>query len=229
MKKIISISIVLILTVLSIWAWVASRETAPLTTEGGGAEHVQATTFTIIAFGDSLTAGYGLPLSESYPAQLEVRLREAGYRAKVINAGVSGETTKGNLERAPFIRDQNPDIVLIGIGGNDALRYLPVEETEKNMRAAIETFLTSKNPPSIILLRMQAPLNAGFAYKKSFDALYETLSDEYKITLVPFYTKEMFLNPEYKLDDGIHFNKAGYTKVIDDYILEAVEDILSQH
>ncbi len=179
----------------------------------------------IIAFGDSLTAGYGLPLSESYPAQLEVKLREGGYSAKVINAGVSGETTRGNLERAPFIRNQNPDIVLLGIGGNDALRYLPLEETEKNMRSTIEILLSGEQAPHVILLRMQAPLNAGSDYKRSFDALYETLSKEYGITLVPFYTNEIYQNPEYKLDDGIHFNKAGYAKVISLYLLDAVKQI----
>ena len=181
----------------------------------------------IIAFGDSLTAGYGLPLSESYPAQLELRLREAGYSARVINAGVSGETTRGNLERAQFIRNQNPDIVLLGIGGNDALRYLPIEETEKNMRDTITILQSGESPPEVVLLRMQAPITSGLGYKKTFDALYETLSDEYNLILIPFYTKEVFLNPDYKLDDGIHFNGAGYAFIIDEYMLDEIESLLS--
>ncbi len=173
----------------------------------------------IIAFGDSLTAGYGLPLSESYPAQLETRLREEGYSVKVINAGVSGETTRGNLERATFIRNQNPDIVLLGIGGNDALRYLPIEETEKNMRTTIEILLRGEDAPRIVLLSMQAPLSSGLGYKQQFDTLYTTLRDEYNLTLAPFYTNEAFLNPAYKLDDGIHFNKEGYAFIVRTYLL----------
>ncbi len=180
----------------------------------------------IIAFGDSLTAGYGLPLSDSYPAQLEAKLREEGYPTNVINAGVSGETTRGNLERAPFIRNQNPDIVLLGIGGNDALRYLPIGETGKNMRATIEILMSGESTPKVILLRMQAPLNAGSDYKKSFDALYETLSTEYKLTLAPFYTDEVFQNLDYKQDDGIHFNREGYAFIVDTYLFDVVTGLL---
>ncbi len=183
----------------------------------------------IIAFGDSLTAGYGLPLSESYPAQLQERLQSEGYSVKVINAGVSGETTRGNLERASFIRNQNPDIVLLGIGGNDALRYLPIEETEKNMRATIETLQGGEDAPRIVLLHMQAPITSGLGYKQKFDTLYEDLSDEYDLTLVPFYTKEVFLNPDYKLDDGIHFNREGYAYIVEEYLLEEVLNLLSRH
>jgi acyl-CoA thioesterase-1 len=197
---------------------------APTTAPSPEGEVVSETR--IIAFGDSLTAGYGLPLSESYPTQLETRLKEKGYSVRVINAGVSGETTRGNLERATFIRNQNPHIVLLGIGGNDALRYLPIEETEKNMRATIEALTEGSGPPHIVLLRMQAPITSGLGYKQKFDGLYETLSDEYDLTLVPFYTKEVFLNPEYKLDDGIHFNKEGYAFIIEEYILPELTALL---
>jgi acyl-CoA thioesterase-1 len=182
----------------------------------------------IVAFGDSLTAGYGIPLTESYPAQLEARLKEKGYSVTVVNAGVSGETTRGNLERALFIRNQNPDIVLLGIGGNDALRLLPFEETEKNMRETITTLQSGDVVPQIVLLQMQAPLTSGLGYKQKFDALYETLSEEYNLMLVPFYTREVFLNPEYKLDDGIHFNKAGYAFVVEEYLLEPLIDLLKK-
>jgi len=178
--------------------------------------------FTIIAFGDSLTAGYGLPSSESYPAQLGKRLIEAGYDVSVINSGVSGETTRGNLERAQFIRDQNPDIVLLGIGGNDALRILPLSETRNNMRETIETLQSGDNPPVILLLQMQAPLNAGVAYKEEFDSLYTSLALETDVTLVPFLTEEVFLDANNKLNDGIHLNRVGYGKVVDLYIVPEV-------
>jgi acyl-CoA thioesterase-1 len=183
---------------------------------------------TIIAFGDSLTAGYGVFQTEAYPAQLERALRERGYSVSVINSGVSGETTRGNLERANFIRSQTPDIVILGIGGNDALRTLPLEETEKNMRATVEILQSGEYPPHVLLLQMQAPINAGREYKEGFDALYETLSIDYGLVLVPFMTEEIFLNPEYKLPDGIHYNRAGYQKVIEHHILPALMEVLDK-
>lgn len=215
--------LIILIIAAGIAVFVATQESAPipastLTEEVGEA----VKPFTIIAMGDSLTAGYGLPLSESYPAQLEARLNEAGYAVRVINAGVSGETTRGNLERASFIRNQNPDIVLLGIGGNDALRFLPLSETEVNLRTTIETLMSGDNPPMLILLGMQAPLNAGPAYKQSFDALYTSLADEYEITLIPFITEDVFLDPLLKLEDGIHLNNAGYARVVDTYLIPAL-------
>lgn len=177
---------------------------------------------TIIAFGDSLTAGFGLPANESYPAQLEKMLNDSGWSARVINAGVSGETTRGNLERASFIRSQNPDMVLLGIGGNDALRMLPFEETKKNISNTIETLKSGENPPEIILLIMQAPLSSGASYKQSFDSLYSDLADTYNLKTSRFITEEVFFDNSKKLSDGIHFNKDGYEKIARDYILPVV-------
>ena len=183
---------------------------------------------TIVAFGDSLTAGYGLPLTDAYPAQLETALREKGISVKVVNAGVSGETTEGNKERAAFIRSQNPDVVLLGIGGNDALRQLSVEDAKANIVETVRTLKGGTNPPVIILLQMQAPLNAGLAYKRDFDAMYTAISDSEKIILVPFLTAEVFLNSANKLPDGIHLNQQGYKIVIDKYIVPTLIPVLSQ-
>lgn len=183
---------------------------------------------TIIAFGDSLTAGYGLPINESYPAQLDAALKAQGKQVTVINAGVSGETTRGNLERAEFIRSQNPDIVLLGIGGNDALRALPVSDTKANMIQTIETLKSGENPPVVILLKMQSPLNAGLSYKREFDAMYEEVAESEEIILVPFLTAEIFLKQENKLSDGIHLNKVGYSQVVQDYLVEPVVEVIEK-
>lgn len=180
----------------------------------------------IVAFGDSLTAGYGLMASEAYPAQLESRLEAEGYSVTVINAGVSGETTRGNLERVEFIKLQKPDLVLLGIGGNDALRALPLSETRANISATIEALQAGENPPLVVLLQMQAPLNAGFGYKQSFDALYEELAEQYRIRLVPFLTTELFFDADNKLGDGIHYNQVGYQKVVEMYLLPEVREVL---
>jgi len=182
--------------------------------------------YKIIAFGDSLTAGYGLPSAESYPNQLEVALFRDGYDVQVINSGVSGETTRGNLERASFIRSQNPDIVLLGIGGNDALRALSLSDTIKNIVETIDILQSGESPPVVILLGMQAPLNSGSVYKRDFDAMYKNISASKKVELVPFITPEVFLRPEYKLPDGIHLNRNGYKKIIELYILNSVKDAL---
>lgn len=182
----------------------------------------------IIAFGDSLTAGFGLPESESYPFLLEAALRERGHRVTVINAGVSGETTRGNLERANFIRRQNPDVVLLGIGGNDALRRLPLSETRANIRSTVETLLSGYNPPVVILLRMQAPLTAGLAYKRDFDALYDEVARDFRLPIVPFLTAEVFLDASNKLPDGIHLNFQGNQIVVNEYLLPMVLEVLSR-
>ena len=182
---------------------------------------------TIISFGDSLTAGYNLPAQESYPALLEERLTAKGYSVKVVNSGVSGETSRGNLERAQFIRSQNPTIVLLGTGGNDALRSLPVTETKSNIEKTIRILQSGESPPKVILLAMQSPLNSGVAYKQSFDAIYGSVADAFDIPLVPFITEEIFLDEANLLPDGIHLNKGGYGKVVDQHILPAVTDILN--
>jgi len=181
----------------------------------------------IVAFGDSLTAGYGLSASAAYPAQLEDVLVAAGFDVSVINSGVSGETSRGNLERANFIAKQNPDVVILGIGGNDALRQLSVSETQKNIEQTIDILRNdSVISPVIILLQMQAPLSAGLGYKREFDAIYENISDTKRVILVPFLTSELFFKPENKLADGIHYNQAGYRQAVDLYIFPMVKEVL---
>jgi len=183
---------------------------------------------TIIAFGDSLTAGYGLPVSDSYPAQLETALRAKGLSVSIINSGVSGETTRGNLERAKFIRSQNPDIVILGIGGNDALRNLPVSETKSNIEETVKVLQSGENPPVVILLKMQGPINSGLAYKRDFDAIYEEVAKSYNLILVPFLTAELFLDSANKLNDGIHYNATGYQKVVDQHLVPVLEEVIEQ-
>lgn len=182
----------------------------------------------IIAFGDSLTAGYGVAQADAYPAQLEASLNKAGYKVRVINAGVSGETTRGNLERAQFIRSQDPDLVILGIGGNDALRALPLEETKKNISNTIDILRGGENPPAVLLLQIQAPLNAGISYKEEFDKIYTDISKTKKIKLISFITPSIFLDPRNKLEDGIHFNKLGYEKVVEEYIFPLVREVISE-
>jgi acyl-CoA thioesterase I len=219
MKKIISTSLIVVCVAVGVWYLLGIRTPAPrppLTTA------TSTTSLTIVAFGDSLTAGYGIPLADAYPSQLERLLRSEGYDVTVVNAGVSGETSAGARERAQFVRNQQPAIVLLGIGGNDALRFLPVSEATANIRAVLTTLLSGNDPPKVILLGIQAPLNAGFAYKAGFDRMYPDLADEFAVPLAPFVVKGVTFNPDYTTSDGIHLNREGYRLIIDEYLAPAV-------
>ncbi len=125
--KILSVLLSVCLALLVSWYLVRQTKSVEVTSDT-----VEKGSYVIVAFGDSLTAGYGLPLYESYPQQLEEALKAKGLDVSVINAGVSGETSSGNNERASFIKDQNPDMIIWGIGGNDALRALSVMEMKKH-------------------------------------------------------------------------------------------------
>lgn len=176
----------------------------------------------IVAFGDSLTAGYNLALDDAYPAQLERLLRERGYAVEVINAGVSGETSAGGVRRASFIRSLNPDIVLFGLGGNDALRLLPEEALEQNLEAALQTLLAGPEAPRVLLLGMRAPANADRTYRVGFDQIYPRVAKRFAVPLIPFWLEGVALDPRYTLPDGIHPNREGYAKVIEAHILPAL-------
>jgi acyl-CoA thioesterase-1 len=191
-----------------------------------GSEKSEGPKFRIIAVGDSLTAGYDLPLSESYPEILEKKLMEAGADVEVVNAGVSGETTAGLLERAGFISGQKPDLLLITIGGNDAFRNLPLKNTKENITEALRIFKRSVRAQDIYLLRIEAVANAGLGYRKEFNGMYEEIAEAEGVNVLPFVVKEVFLDPKRMLPDGIHPNRIGYEFIVDTYIFpEIVEKV----
>jgi len=108
------------------------------------------------------------------------------------------------------------------------LRLLPLEDTRKNIKETISILQSGENPPVIVLLQMKGPLNAGLSYATAFKEMYEELADEFDLVLVPFITVELFLKSEYKLPDGIHYNKAGYGQVVELYLEEPVSKIIQQ-
>lgn len=182
--------------------------------------------FTIIAFGDSLTAGYGVSLEESYPALLEQNLLSQKKNVNVINMGVSGETTTGSLDRVDFVISQKPSLVLLGIGANDMLRSSSPTITKENIRSIINR-LQQENI-DIILLGMKSVASNGSNYTKEFDAIYSTLAKEYTMPLVPFFLEGVVLNPALNINDGIHPNKAGYEKIIKENILPVLLPVLTR-
>ena len=226
--KIFSIISLVLLVALGIFFF-TNPESAPGTLskeesqvqETEGSKNTNATV-TIVAVGDSLTAGYNLPLADSYPNILEQRLRQAGENVEVINAGISGETTAGLLERAQFVAQQKPDMVLITIGGNDAFRNLPLENTRKNIQQTIKIFKQSVKAENIYLMKIEAPANLGQRYRKEFNALYKEIADVEKVNVVPFVSQEVFFDQSKLLPDGIHPNKKGYEFIVDSYIFPVI-------
>lgn len=170
-----------------------------------------AETYKILAFGDSLTAGYGLPSGQAFPDKLEVKLKAAGYDVKVINAGVSGETTSGGLNRLDWTLKHDPDLVLLGLGANDALRFLPPDLAYQNLEAMIQNI--QSRGIQILLLGMYAPRNSDPRYIQKFDRIFPTLAQKYNIPLYPFLLEGVALNPAYNLADGVHPNNQG-TEII---------------
>lgn len=170
---------------------------------------------TILAFGDSLFAGYRMEDRESYPARLEVALRAKGINARIANAGVSGDTTAAGLQRLKFVLDNQPkapELVLLELGGNDLLRGLSPDETRANISAILGELKARKIP--VVLMGMRAPPNLGTKFQGSFDALYADLAKEYGATLVPFFLEPVYDKPELLQDDKIHPNQMGIEELV---------------
>lgn len=159
----------------------------------------------ILAFGDSLFAGYGVDERDSYPAQLEALLRGRGHNVRVINAGVSGDTSAAGLQRIGFVLDsldEKPDLVIVELGGNDLLRGLPPAETRENIEAILAELQRREIP--VLLMGMRAPPNLGDAFVREFDNLYPELAQRYDAALVPFFLEAVYDKPELIQDDRIH-------------------------
>ncbi len=164
----------------------------------------------ILAFGDSLYAGYGLKAGESMPAHVETLLRRQGIDARVSNAGVSGDTTAAGRKRLAFALDnlsRKPDLVLLGLGGNDVLRQIPVAETRANLVAMLDELKRRKIP--VVLTGMRAPPNLGPDFARAFDAIYPDLARSYGARLDPFILDGVLGNRRLMLPDGIHPNAKG--------------------
>ncbi len=175
-----------------------------------GAVDVKGPERLILAFGDSLYAGYGLKRGESMPDDVEALLRGQGINAKIINAGVSGDTTSAGRKRLVFTLDnlpRKPDLVMLGLGGNDVLRQIPIGETRANMVAMLDE-LRKRNIP-VVITGMRAPPNLGPDYAESFDKLYPELAKAYDAALDPFVLAGVIGDRRLMLPDGVHPNAKG--------------------
>lgn len=159
----------------------------------------------ILAFGDSLFAGLGVGIENSYPAQLEAALRKEGINVRIANAGVSGDTTAAGLQRLAFTLDAQkpkPDLVLLELGANDMLRALKPEETRRNLGAMLDEL--AKRDIPVLLMGMRAPPNYGPEYQRAFDAIYADLGKREGVTLVPFWLETIYQRPELFQADRLH-------------------------
>jgi acyl-CoA thioesterase-1 len=179
----------------------------------------------ILALGDSLTAGYGLSRSEGFVAQLQAALRARGIRARVLDAGVSGDTTAGGRARLDWALADRPDAAIVALGGNDLLRAIPPEATYANLDDILRR-LKQRNIPAL-LAGMLAPRNLGAEYVEAFEGAYRRLAREHDVVFVPFFLEGVAGNPDLNQPDGIHPNARGVALMVE-HILPAVEALLAR-
>ncbi|RUP08417.1 MAG: arylesterase [Hyphomicrobium sp.] len=178
---------------------------------------------TILAFGDSLTAGYGLKTNESFPAQLQMALEAKGHKVNVVNAGVSGDTTSDGLARLDWALDPKPDAVIMELGANDALRGIDPKVPRANLDSMLAA-LKAKGLP-VLLTGMKAPNNWGADYAKNFDAIYPDLASKYGVPLYPFFLDGVALDRSFTQPDGLHPTAAGVAEIVK-RILPVVETLV---
>ena len=173
---------------------------------------------TILALGDSLTEGLGVAPDDNYPAQLEDKLHEMGYvNATVVNSGLSGETSTGLVNRLDWVAQTKPDITILTIGANDAIRGLDIATIEANIRTAVKSL--QDNGSEVILGGMQIYDNLGNDYVKSFSAIYPRVAADMDVAMIPFFLDGVGGDPELNQADAIHPTREGYTLIVDNNIL----------
>ena len=179
----------------------------------------------IVALGDSLTAGLGLPQDEAFPAQLEAALQARGHNVTVVNAGVSGDTASAALKRLDWALPENAGAVIVELGGNDALQGLPPDGTKQALASIIEKVQARGLP--VLLAGMEAPRNMGADYVEAFRAVYAGLAAEYDVTFYPFFLEGAALTSGMMQGDGIHPTAKGVAAIVEN-ILPKVEELLAR-
>jgi acyl-CoA thioesterase-1 len=169
---------------------------------------------TILVFGDSLSAAYGIPPEQGWVALLTQRLKAQGYGYQIVNASVSGETSSGGRERLPrALQLHQPTIVVLELGGNDGLRGLPLEELRANLAAMVQ--LAQAAGAQVLLVGMRIPPNYGPRYTEGFARVFPELASQYHVPLVPFMLQNVALDPQRMQQDGIHPNARGEPPVLE--------------
>jgi acyl-CoA thioesterase-1 len=184
-----------------------------------------AKTKTVVFFGNSLTAGYGLSPAEAFPALIQARIDSLGLPYTVVNAGVSGETSSGGASRIDWVLRQVPDVFVLELGANDGLRGIPVAETRKNLQAIIDK-VKAKNPTAkLILAGMQLPPNMGQTYSSGFRDLFPELAKRNDMTLIPFLLEGVGGEAKLNQQDGIHPTAEG-ARIVAQNVWQVLQPLL---
>jgi acyl-CoA thioesterase-1 len=179
----------------------------------------------IVAFGNSLTAGLGVSPDQSYPAQLQQRLNRAGYHYRVINAGVSGDTTTGGLRRVDWVLKSHPSIVIVELGANDGLRGQPLATIHSNLDAIISRLQNANTV--VVLAGMKIPPNYGLHYTTGFSSMFKELAQKHQIALIPFLLEGVAAQPSLNQADGLHPTATGY-EIVADTVMAALKPLLRE-
>jgi acyl-CoA thioesterase-1 len=179
----------------------------------------------VVCLGDSLTAGYGLDQAQAYPALLQKRIDDMGWKFKVVNAGLSGETTAGGLRRLDWVLKRRIDVLILALGGNDALRGIPLDTTRQNLdQILIRT--RAKNPDAqLIVAGMLIPPNWGREYFNGFRAIFPELAKKHKAGLIPFLLEGVGGKPNLNFPDGIHPTAEGH-RIVAANVWKVLEPVL---
>ena len=179
----------------------------------------------VLAFGDSLTAGYGVKDEESYPSKLQEKILSAGFPHKVVNAGVSGDTTAGGVRRIRWLMKHEPEIVILALGANDGLRGLSIDEMRKNLEIMIT--ICREHNAQILLAGMKALPNYGEDYMREFETVFPELAEKHDLIFLPFLLEGVAGEREYTQSDGLHPLASGYS-IITDLVWQRLKPMLKK-
>ena len=169
---------------------------------------------TVLVFGDSLSAGYGIEVDQSWATLLQARLRDQGYEHRVVNASISGDTTEGGAARiAQAIESFSPALIILELGGNDGLRGIPPNRMRDNLRTIIQ--ISTESGAAVVLLGIRIPPNYGQRYIEEFDAVFRQLATELEVPWIEFFMEGVALNEEFMQSDGIHPNAIAQPLLLD--------------
>jgi len=204
-----------LLFILAAWLTSCSASTEKKQAEEGNQIVATTANKTILFFGNSLTAGYGIDPEESFAGRIQTRLDSLKKEFRVINGGLSGETTAGGLSRLDWFLEEEPYLFVLELGGNDGLRGIALTETKKNLLAIVDKVQSKYPNTKIILAGMQIPPNMGQEYTEEFKAIYPAVAKEKNIELIPFLLEGVAGNPDLNLPDGIHPTAEGHRLVME--------------
>lgn len=179
----------------------------------------------IVAFGDSLTAGYGLPESASYPSLLQKKLDADGFAYEVVNAGVSGDTSAGGVRRIDWALEGDVKVVILELGANDILRGQSIDALKENLARIIER--VKAHGATVLLAGMEAPTNSGIEYRKAIHDAFPSLSREYKVPVISFFLDGVAGIDSLNQNDGIHPNEEG-TKIVTETVYRSLRPLLEK-